>query len=188
MTKVALYIALVLVCCLASVTQATQCRGLALQGGGDRGAYHVGMFNAMFELLNKEDYAYDVVTGVSVGALNGAGFSMFEKGQEKEANDFLRSVWDTISKKDIYKHWKPLGILTGFFKRSGLFNNAPLYDLLRVKFDKNIKRKFTWGIADAVTGKYVPLDEQEVTETSDIIDGVVASAAIPAFFPHSEIR
>ena len=43
-------------------------RGLVLGGGGSRGAYEIGVWRAAREL--KIDF--DVVTGTSIGALNGA--------------------------------------------------------------------------------------------------------------------
>ena len=43
-------------------------RAVVLGGGGARGAYEVGVWQAMAEL----GMDYQVVTGTSVGALNGA--------------------------------------------------------------------------------------------------------------------
>ena len=43
-------------------------RGLVLGGGGSRGAYEIGVWRAAREL----GIHFDVVTGTSIGALNGA--------------------------------------------------------------------------------------------------------------------
>ena len=43
-------------------------RGLVLGGGGSRGAYEIGVWRAAREL----NIEFDVVTGTSIGALNGA--------------------------------------------------------------------------------------------------------------------
>ncbi|HRU42763.1 MAG TPA: patatin-like phospholipase family protein, partial [Candidatus Diapherotrites archaeon] len=42
--------------------------GLALEGGGVRGAFHMGAYKALLE----EGYEFGGVTGTSIGALNGA--------------------------------------------------------------------------------------------------------------------
>jgi predicted acylesterase/phospholipase RssA len=99
-----------------------------------------------------EETAYDVVTGVSVGALNGAGLAQFPRGQEKAAVDFLVDIWTSMGKKDVYKGWKPFGLLTGLTSRSGIFDNTPLRELVYAKFTGAIARKFSYGVTNAETG------------------------------------
>ena len=41
--------------------------GLVLEGGGARGAYHIGVLRALFEA----GYKFDAITGTSIGAVNG---------------------------------------------------------------------------------------------------------------------
>ncbi len=52
--------------------------GLALEGGGVRGAFHMGAVKALLE----EGYTFGGVTGTSIGALNGAAIAQgdFEEG------------------------------------------------------------------------------------------------------------
>ena len=42
--------------------------GLALEGGGAKGAYEIGAYRALTEL----GYRFDVICGVSIGAINAA--------------------------------------------------------------------------------------------------------------------
>jgi predicted acylesterase/phospholipase RssA len=49
-------------------------------------------------LLPPEEVAYDVVSGISAGAINGIGFSFFEKGDEKNAVEFLEKIWSNITR------------------------------------------------------------------------------------------
>lgn len=42
--------------------------GLALEGGGAKGAFHLGVVKAFLE----EGYTFDGITGTSIGALSGA--------------------------------------------------------------------------------------------------------------------
>ncbi|MGO1580406.1 MAG: patatin-like phospholipase family protein [Peptoniphilaceae bacterium] len=60
--------------------------GLVLEGGGAKGAYHIGAFFALKEL----GYEFDAVVGTSIGALNGAMIAMGEAHKSAE-------VWKTAS-------------------------------------------------------------------------------------------
>lgn len=66
-------------------------KAVVLSGGGAKGAYEIGVWKA----LRKIGYKYDIVTGTSVGALNGAFMVM---------NDYKNAVslWENISTKDIF--------------------------------------------------------------------------------------
>ena len=56
-----------------------------MRGGGTKGAYEVGALKVMSEMLDPIDVAYDVVAGVSVGAINAGIFSSYKRGDEKLA-------------------------------------------------------------------------------------------------------
>lgn len=60
--------------------------GLVLEGGGARGAYHIGAYKALLEL----DIKISAVSGTSVGALNGA---MIAQGEIEKAYN----IWSEIS-------------------------------------------------------------------------------------------
>ena len=60
-------------------------RALVLAGGGAKGSYQVGVWQALQEL----DWTPDIITGASVGALNGLLFTM---GKVQEAEDIWRSM------------------------------------------------------------------------------------------------
>lgn len=40
---------------------------------------------------------YDVITGISAGAINAFGLSLFAKGQEWEASDFMLDFWQDLT-------------------------------------------------------------------------------------------
>ena len=58
------------------------CRILSMSGGGSKGAYEAGAIHSIFNTLEAPDNQYDVVSGVSVGAINSASFALFGKGDE----------------------------------------------------------------------------------------------------------
>lgn len=63
---------------------------VVLAGGGSRGAYQIGVWKA----LREEGKQYDIVTGTSVGALNGA---MMVQGDYDKA----LQVWQNLSPQDV---------------------------------------------------------------------------------------
>lgn len=64
-------------------------QALTLAGGGAKGAYEIGVFNALREL----GFGFDIITGTSIGAVNGA---MLVQGDEKLATQLWESL--TIDK------------------------------------------------------------------------------------------
>ena len=60
-------------------------RALVLAGGGAKGSYQIGVWRALREL----DWTPDIITGASVGTLNGCLFTM---GKIQEAEDLWRSL------------------------------------------------------------------------------------------------
>ena len=67
--------------------------GIALAGGGSKGAYQAGFWKALREL----GIEYDIVTGTSIGAINGA---LMVQG------DYARAerLWSTVTVGDIMAH------------------------------------------------------------------------------------
>ena len=54
--------------------------GLALEGGGAKGAYEIGAYRALTEL----GYHFDVICGVSIGAINAALLAQGDKRLTRE--------------------------------------------------------------------------------------------------------
>jgi len=58
------------------------CRILSMSGGGSKGAYEAGALHSIFHTLEAPHGEYDVISGVSVGAINSAATALFGKGEE----------------------------------------------------------------------------------------------------------
>jgi len=57
-----------------------------MSGGGSRGSYEAGALWGMYYAAeDKSIFEYDVVTGVSAGAINAFAYALFEKGDEVNA-------------------------------------------------------------------------------------------------------
>ncbi len=65
--------------------------GIALEGGGAKGAYHIGALEACLEL----GYVPQAVAGTSIGAFNAA---MFAQGDFER----LKELWGTIQGSDVF--------------------------------------------------------------------------------------
>ena len=51
-----------------------------MSGGGTKGSFEAGALWQMARMLNGTDMEYDVLSGISVGAINSAAFALFPKG------------------------------------------------------------------------------------------------------------
>lgn len=96
-----------------------------MSGGANKGSYEAGVIQGLAHSLPQGELAWDVVTGVSAGALNAAGISLWPIGQEADMSDWLVNTWLNLTDSSVYKDW-PLGIVNGVMFQSGIYNNSPL--------------------------------------------------------------
>ena len=102
-------------------TKKQQKTALVLSGGGSRGAYQAGAWRALEELGIK----FDMVVGVSVGAINGA---MVVQNERLFAEDF----WRHIEADKVFKveaDAQPIDYATEAIKQGGV-SSAPLQKLV----------------------------------------------------------
>lgn len=150
-------------------------RALVLSGGGSKGAYQVGALN---HLIGDLKISYDILCGVSVGAINVSFLSMFSKEEEKISIDKLSEFWKNISTDKIYKRWFPFGRLHAIWKNS-FYDSSPLHKLIRdnICLDKirNNGKQVSVGTVSLSSGKYTTFTQ----ESDYFIDAVIASASFP---------
>lgn len=127
--------------------------GLVLSGGGARGAYQVGVLNAISQILAEEKISrnFDVYTGVSAGAINAAMLA-------SQAEDFhvaakvLSDLWSQITADQVFftdpfrlgklgLKWMSelsLGGISGSTPGRALLDTTPLGTLLKnnISYDK----------------------------------------------------
>ena len=73
-----------------------------LKGGGNRGAYEAGALYALVKNLPKKEVEYDVVSGISVGALNAVHLSTYPKGEELQMAIDLMNIWLNLTQDNLY--------------------------------------------------------------------------------------
>ena len=114
---------------------------LMLPGGGARGAYQVGVLQAIMEFM-PEGFRFPVISGTSAGAINAAVLASHAKDQDHGV-DRLNHFWTHIHCEDVYRTdarqvFKTMSKVFGsvLFGRLGvkpprsLLDNRPLAELL----------------------------------------------------------
>ena len=76
--------------------------GLVLTGGGARAAYQVGVIQAIAELTHLKETPFNVITGVSAGAINGS-YLMSRADDFKLASHGLWDLWMNLHSERIYR-------------------------------------------------------------------------------------
>jgi len=191
--------------------------GLVLSGGGARAAYQVGAVRALDEIVGSKASPFNVLTGLSAGAINIAALAA-------EAHDFtgairhLTETWLSLTPETVYRSDVPrlasLGVrwikdlttggVLGASRSNYLLDTEPLRELLSRKMDlSHLSRHFESGV---LRGVAVSATNYLTGTTVTFFDGVpdvkpwvrhgrlafrepltiphvMASAAIPIFFP-----
>ncbi len=115
--------------------QRTPCRALVLAGGGARGSYQVGVWRALTEI----GWRPQIITGTSVGSLNGA---MFVLDQYEAARD----MWLTIRSRDVMDLPKENADLTEMQQfllkavQAGGMDVSPLEEIVELVLDEDALR------------------------------------------------
>lgn len=121
-------------------------KALVLSGGGARGAYQVGVLNAIAEVAkkNKIDQPFQIYSGISAGAIN-ASFMAAGADDFALTAQHLSKMWSSLTSDQIFKtdavslgkvglKWMgelSFGSLTGTTPGKSLLETDPLRDLIR---------------------------------------------------------
>ncbi len=159
-------------------------KALVLTGGGVKGAFQVG---ALYHLLVDLKKEFDIITGISVGALNGAFLAQYNKEDLKKAVEDLWELWLKIDNKRIRKSWKPFGFVHYLWEKS-LYDSSPLENLIEesLNLDKLKNSNITLSVTARAVGSGVY--KKFCGQDSEIKNAVKASAAFPVFLKPVEIE
>ncbi len=155
-------------------------RALVFGGGGAKGAYELGVWHAIRELGIK----IDIVTGSSVGALNGAMFAV-------DNYELAEKLWLNLTPNQIIKtnETDPKVVYQKFLKEAatGGADTSPLEELLQMAVDEkktrasNIKYGLITCNFPSLKPVFITLDEMK---EGSFVDYLMASAtAYPTFRP-----
>ncbi|MDO5556964.1 MAG: patatin-like phospholipase family protein [Clostridia bacterium] len=150
---------------------------LVLSGGGARGAYEIGVWKALKELK----YVPDIITGTSVGALNGALITMGE-------DDLALKIWENMSMDMVFEKKQEKDINTinsaaDFIVNLGQIGGIdpkPLKKLLEKVADERKIRESNIDFGMVVTGlkpkRKIEIYAKDIQD-GKIIDYILASSA-----------
>lgn len=152
---------------------------IVLAGGGSLGAVQVGMLQAVTEA----EVAIDLVVGASVGAINGAYFASTPSAAGAAQ---LAELWCGLSRQDIF----PFSLLTAtraLLQRSGhILGNDGLCRMIQAALPvsrlEDCKLPLHVVTTDLLSGAEV------LQSHGDILQALLASAAIPLVYPPVEIE
>jgi len=152
-----------------------------LGGGGSRGAVQVGMMRYLFD----QGVRPDIVTGVSIGALNGF-FAAQDKVEE------LERLWRNVKKNDdVYRarYFAVLLMYLGWqWGYPSLYKPGPMAKTLarsiRNRHPDHFKADLRVGAVDLVTGNYVSVNQNHPL-LHRFLNGCTA---IPMVFPPVRIK
>jgi len=148
---------------------------LILSGGGAKGAFEAGAERYAREV---KGYQWDIIAGVSVGALNGAMLAM-EKYQR------LWEIWNSISNNQVYTGgfnlWSVIKLLFG---AKSFYENEPLAKLLKAELEpEKVRADLRVGSVSLVTGEYV----QFTRDDPNLAKAVLASTVMPVIWTPVDI-
>ncbi len=148
---------------------------LVLSGGGAKGAFQCGAEKYAREV---KGYHWDIIAGVSVGALNGAMLAM-EKYQR------LYEVWNTISSDQVYTGgFNLISIVKLLFGAKSFYGNEPLRRLLLEEWEPDkVAADLRVGAVSLASGEYVEFRSGD----PNMAEAVLASTVMPVIWTPVDI-
>ncbi len=165
--------------------------GLALSDGGARGLSHIGVLDSLHSKIN-----FSYIAGTSIGAVIGAMYSstldplwiydrfkLFFKSEQFKSIGLSRLDAEDIEEptfwENIGQYVKEKLIINLAIDRKGILKSTRLKDaldfLIPVKNFKDLQIPFSCVAVDLNSGRDI------IYETGDLIEAVLASAAIPGY-------
>lgn len=170
-------------------------RALVLSGGGAKGSFQIGV---MEELILNRGLDFEILCGVSVGALNAsflaqAPFDLHHPDVSlqhlKKTFNTLRHLWleEIIGNESVYL--KRIGAEAGIvLGADSIYDPEPLKKLLKKYLDPKSLAKSK----RILRVQYVSLESGEIKTANNksprIVDYVLASGTMPYYFPPVAIR
>lgn len=154
-------------------------KALVLAGGGARGSYQVGVWRALMEL----DWHPQIITGTSVGGLNGAMFVL-------DRYETARDMWLTIRSRDVMElpeENADLSALHQFLRRvvkEGGMDVTPLEEIVERVLDEDALRAspIRFGLVTVekrgLKPRELPLEEIPKGKVKDYL--LASAACFPA--------
>ena len=127
---------------------------LVLEGGGTRGFYSAGVFEAFMDA----GIMFPYIIGVSAGAANAISYIAYQKGRNREIVEKYVRNHQYISRRNLIKH-------RTLFGYDFIFDTIPKEHIYfdQENFD-SADIRFLTGALDCATGKTVWFEKDEITD------------------------
>lgn len=160
-------------------------RALVLSGGGSRGAFQVGVLQALLDMEENSKEWYKVFCGISVGAINSSYLAQFTN--KRSAVTGLYELWLRVSEDGIKKNHIPLGKVHALWTPS-FYDTTPLRYIIRHNLKPKMIRtsgnRLRVGAVGLKTGEFKIFDENY----EDLHAAVEASSVFPTMFTPVEME
>lgn len=161
-------------------------KALVLGGGGAKGSYEVGIFKALRKLHMK----FDIVTGVSIGSINGAFYV---------ANEYKKclKMWQKITTSDLFDvaigskmSKEDIKLLVKQMSTGGIsFSNAYNFLKKNINEEKVRKSKIDYGLVTvSLTNKKPRFLTKEQIPYGKLVDYICASSICYPFVQAQDIN
>lgn len=151
---------------------------VVLGGGGNRGAAQVGMLRALVEAGVKPD----LVVGTSIGAINGA---VFAGSPTIEGVYLAGEVWRRIGLSDVFPRSRFHGSWRFVERRPSVFSMERLREIVGSQL--RFERLEDSPLPLVLVATRLDDGKEEWLTTGPALDSIMASAALPGFYPAVEI-
>ena len=154
------------------------------------GAWEAGILWGLVNNGNPDDFAYDVGTGISAGAINTAGLAGFAPEEGVESAQFLSDTWANITNPEIWRLWGDKTPIQGCLTERGCLDDSYALTFLQTvlaQFPDGYKRRVTLGAGNVDNGDFETFD-QENTPFDELHYAALASGSIPGVFPPVQWR
>ena len=168
-------------------------RAVVLSGGGTKGAYEIGVWKALREL----SVDYQIVTGTSIGSINGALMTMgdFEKAEQIWNGMAMGDLMQAPQKKKGCREFLKSFILQDPVREhrliDGAVDNSPFYDFVEKNIDEEKVRssKVDYGLVTVRARDRKPflLTKADIPQ-GQLKDYIIASSSVYPVFPMHKIR
>ena len=164
-------------------------RGIVLSGGGTKGAYEVGVWRA----LNELGIDYQIVTGTSIGSINGALMAM--QDYERSEKMWLGMQMGDLMNENYQRGHTVQGFLKsifspGEFMRSkisaGAVDNSPFPEFIHTNIDEEVIRKspVDYGLVTVRNRDRKPFSlTKSMIPEGLLADYIIASSSVYPVFP-----
>lgn len=154
-------------------------RAIVLSGGGSNGAYQIGVWKA----LKKLGIKYDIVTGTSVGSINGA--LMVQKTYHKASYFWKHLNYKMIFDENIDNDGDLLKVYTKNIIKEGGMDVSNLEKQLKnvISLNKFYNSTIDYGLVTFKLSKFKPIEKAKKDIPKEkLIDYIIASSTcFPAF-------